>query len=101
MVERLSRGHAFASVFERSQKKSLTVFMTNPCIDLQRYILSLGVHIMKTKEIETELVLQELESIRCKVNELSILVRSYAKAMLSREHDLALRMERVGVRYEV
>lgn len=56
---------------------------------------------MKTKEIETELVLQELESIRCKVDELNILVRSYAKAMLSREHDLTLRMERDGVRYEV
>jgi hypothetical protein len=56
---------------------------------------------MKTKEIESELVLQELESIRCKVDELNILVRSYAKALLSREHDFALRMEGEGDRYEV
>ena len=55
---------------------------------------------MKTKEIETELILQEMESIRCKVEELNILIRSYAKAMLSREHSHTLRMEREGVHHE-
>jgi len=55
---------------------------------------------MKTKEIETELILQEMESIRCKVEELNILIRSYAKAILSQEHGITLRMEREGVRHE-
>lgn len=56
---------------------------------------------MKTQEIETHLLLQEMESIRCKVEELNILIRSYAKAMLSREHSHTLRIEREGGRYEV
>ncbi len=48
---------------------------------------------MRSKEIETELILQEAESIRCKVDELNVLIRSYAKAMLSREHDVQSWME--------
>jgi hypothetical protein len=56
--------------------------------------------IMRTKEIETELILQEMESIRCKVEELNVLIRSYAKAMLSHEHGITLRMEREGVHHE-
>ena len=56
---------------------------------------------MKTQEIETHLLLQEMESIRCKVEELNILIRSYAKAMLSREHSHTPRMEREGGCYEV
>ena len=67
--------------------------MTNPCIDPQRSIRSLGELVMRTKEIETELILQEVESIRCKVDELNVLIRSYAKAMLSREHDVQSWME--------
>jgi hypothetical protein len=56
---------------------------------------------MRTKEIETELILQELEAIRCKVDELSILVRSYAKALLCREHQRATRTQREVELYEV
>ena len=41
---------------------------------------------MRTKEIESEMLLQEMASIRCKVEELNELVRSYAKHLLSREH---------------
>ena len=52
---------------------------------------------MRTKEIESEMLLQEMASIRCKVEELNELVRSYAKHLLSREHDVAAWMEATQV----
>lgn len=48
---------------------------------------------MKTNEIETEMLLQEMAAIRCKVEELNNLVRSHARTLLSREHDVAAWME--------
>ena len=48
---------------------------------------------MKTREIETELILQELEVVRSKVEELTIVVRGYAKHLLIREHDVAAWIE--------
>jgi hypothetical protein len=51
---------------------------------------------MKTTEIETAMILQELESITCKVEELNILIRGYAKALLSREHGITQSMESEG-----
>jgi hypothetical protein len=48
---------------------------------------------MKTKEIEAEVILQELQAFRSKVEELTIVVRSYAKQMLIREHDVAAWIE--------
>jgi hypothetical protein len=48
---------------------------------------------MKTKEIESEVILQELQAFRSKVEELTIVVRSYAKQMLTREHDVAAWIE--------
>ena len=56
---------------------------------------------MKTQETESCLLLQKMESIRCKIEELNILIRSYAKAMLSREHSHTLRMKREGGCYDV
>jgi hypothetical protein len=55
---------------------------------------------MKTSEIETAMILQELDSFICKVEELNILIRGYAKALLSREHDITQRMESEGDRHE-
>jgi hypothetical protein len=55
---------------------------------------------MRPTEIETAMILQELESITCKVEELNILIRSYAKALLSREHGITQRMESEGDRHE-
>ena len=52
---------------------------------------------MKTQEIEAEMLLQELESVRCKVEELSALVRSYTKTLLSREHDVQSWMAATGI----
>ena len=48
---------------------------------------------MKTKEIETEVILQELQAFRSKVEELTVVVRNYAKQMLIREHDVAAWIE--------
>ena len=48
---------------------------------------------MKTKEIEAEVILQELQAFRSKVEELTVAVRSYAKQMLIREHDVAAWIE--------
>ncbi len=53
---------------------------------------------MKTNEIETEMLLQEMAAIRCKVEELNNLVRSHTKSLLSREHDVAAWMEATQVR---
>lgn len=52
---------------------------------------------MKTNEIETEMLLQEMASIRCKVEELNEVVRSYTGGLLSREHDVAAWMEATQV----
>jgi hypothetical protein len=52
---------------------------------------------MRTKEIETEMLLQEMASLRCKFEELNDLVRSYARSLLSREHDVAAWMEATQV----
>ena len=52
---------------------------------------------MRTKEIETEMLLQEMASLRCKLEELNDLVRSYIKGLLSREHDVAAWMEATQV----
>jgi hypothetical protein len=48
---------------------------------------------MTTKEIEAEVILQELRAFRSKVEELTVVVRSYAKTMLIREHDVAAWLE--------
>ena len=48
---------------------------------------------MKTKEIEAAVILQELQAVRSKVEELTVVVRSYAKQMLVREHDVAAWIE--------
>ena len=53
---------------------------------------------MKTNEIETEVLLQEIAAIRCKVEELNEVVRSYTRGLLSREHDVAAWMEAAQVR---
>jgi hypothetical protein len=52
---------------------------------------------MRTKEIEAEMILQELQDFRSKVEELTVVVRNYAKQMLSREHDVAAWMEATQV----
>jgi hypothetical protein len=52
---------------------------------------------MKTNEIETEMLLQEMAAIRCKVEELNSLVRSHTKSLLIREHDVAAWMEATQV----
>lgn len=52
---------------------------------------------MKTNEIETEMLLQEMASIRCKVEELNSLICSYVRTLLSREHDVAAWMEATNV----
>lgn len=52
---------------------------------------------MKTNEIEIEMLLQEMAAIRCKVEELNNLVRSHARILLSREHDVAAWMEATQV----
>lgn len=48
---------------------------------------------MRTKEIETEVILQELGAVRSKIEELTIIVRGYAKQLLIREHDVAAWIE--------
>jgi hypothetical protein len=53
---------------------------------------------MKTNEIETEMLLQEMAAIRCKVEELNNLVRSHTKNLLNREHDVEAWMEATQVR---
>ena len=52
---------------------------------------------MRTKEIETEMILQEMASLRHKIEELNDLVLCYTKGLLSREHDVAAWMEATGV----
>ena len=52
---------------------------------------------MRTKEIETELILQEMESIKCKVEELNVHIRSFTKVLLCREHDVQSWMEAAGI----
>ncbi len=72
-------------------------FVEKPCIDLQRQTPVKGEPAMKTNEIETEMLLQEMAAIRCKVEELNEVVRSYTRGLLSREHDVAAWMEATQV----
>jgi len=69
------------------------VFVEEMCIDLRTHIFFSGVTNMKTKEIEAEMILQELQAFRSKVEELTVVVRNYAKQMLNREHDVAAWIE--------
>ena len=53
---------------------------------------------MKTNDIETELLMSEVEGLRRSVEELTRLVQTYCRACLEHRHDEAARKERS--RYE-